>query len=78
MIESVNALALGDENSDDPMSQISQILSSHLESLQWIEGTQRDVETKVNDLEKRLRATDAGAAASLGGTSKARYGQAGR
>jgi nuclear pore complex protein Nup62 len=63
MIDSVNALSAGDGAAaagEDPMAQIVQILSSHLESLQWIDGAVRDVETKVGDVEKRVR--DAGGA----------------
>ena len=58
MIDSVNALSLPSndtESGDDPMSQISQILSSHLESLQWIDGAVREVESKVSEVEKRLQ-----------------------
>lgn len=62
MIESVNGLSGGaqddgTENVDDPLQQISQILSSHLDSLQWIDGAVQEVESKVNDIEKRLRET---------------------
>ncbi|THH02420.1 hypothetical protein EW026_g470 [Hermanssonia centrifuga] len=41
MIEQVNGLSISSETKtagDDPMGQIAQILSSHLESLQWIDG----------------------------------------
>jgi nuclear pore complex protein Nup62 len=58
MIESVNALSLpaGPETAgDDPMGQIAQILGSHLESLQWIDGAVREVETKVTEVEKRVK-----------------------
>lgn len=58
MIDGVNALSLPSNESrpaDDPMTQISQILSSHLESLQWIDGAVREVETKVSDVEKRMK-----------------------
>lgn len=61
MIDSVNALSLipngsqGAVGNDDPMMQISQILSSHLDSLQWIDGAVREVEGKVNEVEKRVR-----------------------
>ncbi|KAG0708820.1 Nsp1-like C-terminal region-domain-containing protein [Suillus ampliporus] len=34
---------------------ISQILSSHLDSLQWIDGAVREVEGKVNEVERRVR-----------------------
>jgi nuclear pore complex protein Nup62 len=73
MIESVNALSLGPDSAkestaEDPMAQIALILSSHLESLQWIDGAVREVETKVNDVEKRVSAN------GLGGSSVRRSG----
>jgi hypothetical protein len=59
MIEAVNGLSVSNkpngESNDDPMTQISQILSSHLESLQWIDGAVRDVDSKVTDIEKRVK-----------------------
>jgi len=59
MIESVNGLSLtskpNDTNGDDPMTQIAQILSSHLESLQWIDVAVREVEGKVVEVEKRVK-----------------------
>lgn len=66
MIESVNALTpskddrigdgdLGRSKDDAPLEQIAQILSSHLESLQWIDGAVREVETKVVEVERRVR-----------------------
>ncbi len=59
MIEAVNGLSVSNkpngESNDDPMAQISQILSSHLESLQWIDGAVRDVDSKVTDVEKRVK-----------------------
>lgn len=58
MIDSVNALSLASKPADavdDPMSQIAQILSSHLESLQWIDTAVREVESKTTDVEKRLK-----------------------
>ncbi|KAJ7086763.1 Nsp1-like C-terminal region-domain-containing protein [Mycena epipterygia] len=70
MIESVNALSLpsGPEvSSDDPMAQIAQILGSHLESLQWIDGAVREVEGKVTEVEKRVN--DSGYTASNSGAS---------
>ena len=79
MIESVNELSLAAEEkaSDDPMGQIAEILSSHLESLQWIDGAVREVETKVGDVEKRIR-TSEGASASLGGAKSRGLGLVGR
>jgi nuclear pore complex protein Nup62 len=58
MIESVNSLSISSnpsESADDPMTQIAQILSSHLESLQWIDVAVREVESKTVDVEKRVR-----------------------
>ncbi|KIY52338.1 hypothetical protein FISHEDRAFT_35401, partial [Fistulina hepatica ATCC 64428] len=57
MIESVNSLELNDsaEAKDDPMAQIAQILSNHLESLQWIDTSVRDVEGKVTEIERRIK-----------------------
>lgn len=58
MIESVNGLSVSSKPSDaaeDPMSQIAQILSSHLESLQWIDSSVRDVEAKGTEVEKRIK-----------------------
>lgn len=80
MIEAVNALSSGpgiqQDGSDggsgganglneDPMSQIAQILSSHLESLQWIDGTVSEVESNVLEVEKRVR--EAGLSVNGGG-----------
>lgn len=58
MIESVNSLSIGSkatEPTDDAMSQIAQILSSHLESLQWIDTAVREVENKTTEVEKKIR-----------------------
>ncbi|KII94620.1 hypothetical protein PLICRDRAFT_169358 [Plicaturopsis crispa FD-325 SS-3] len=72
MIESVNALSLGPgpgENKsqgDDPMAQIAAILSSHLESLQWIDGAVREVESKVTDVERRVNLSGGGGGKSRG------------
>jgi len=58
MIDSVNALSLASKPAnevDDPMTQIAQILSSHLESLQWIDTAVREVESKTTDVEKRIK-----------------------
>ncbi|KAI6047304.1 Nsp1-like C-terminal region-domain-containing protein [Pisolithus marmoratus] len=70
MIDSVNTLSLSATNGssprsgDDPMMQISQILNTHLESLQWIDGAVREVEGKVTEVERRVK--DAGMGNSLG------------
>ncbi|KAF8897410.1 Nsp1-like C-terminal region-domain-containing protein [Infundibulicybe gibba] len=61
MIDSVNALTStsnstdGQDAGDDPMAQIAQILSSHLESLQWIDAAVHEVEGKVTEVEKRVQ-----------------------
>lgn len=58
LIESVNTLSVSsklDDSGNDPMSQITQILSSHLDSLQWIDTSVREVENKVLEVEKRIR-----------------------
>lgn len=58
MIDSVNYISEpGNEatKKDAPLDQIASILSSHLESLQWIDGAVREVDSKVTDVEKRIR-----------------------
>jgi nuclear pore complex protein Nup62 len=61
MIETVNSLSgpLSSEGSashaEQPITQIAQILGSHLDSLQWIDGAVRDVESKVSEVEKRIK-----------------------
>lgn len=87
MIEAVNALSptsssnlsastAGDgalqTGNDDPLTQIAQVLANHLESLQWIDGAVREVEAKVGDVERRVRAADGGS-----GVASPRLGGAG-
>ena len=64
MIENVNGLSLpasqDPSEADAPMSQIAQILSSHLESLQWIDAAAREVEGKVTEVEKRMKESSYG------------------
>ncbi|KAG7097103.1 hypothetical protein E1B28_004485 [Marasmius oreades] len=75
MIESVNSLSIpagSDTCSENPMTQISQILSTHLESLQWIDGAVREVEGKVSEVEKRIK--ESGHATSLNATSAKQRG----
>ncbi|KAK0461870.1 Nsp1-like C-terminal region-domain-containing protein [Desarmillaria tabescens] len=68
IIESVNSLSLpSDSSSQDPMTQIAQILSSHLESLQWIDGAVKEVDTKVTEVEKKVR--ESGHGSSLNGNT---------
>ena len=82
MIESVNALSPNSTSNlsgsaadsavqngpalDDPLTQIAQVLANHLESLQWIDGAVREVETKVVDVERRVRGAAGDSMAGLG------------
>lgn len=81
MIEAVNALSIGPGSqqegangasggpsglNEDPMNQIGQILSSHLESLQWIDGSVKELESSVSEVEKRVR--EAGLSVNGGGS----------
>lgn len=43
------------ESQDDPLMQISAVLSAHLKSLQWIDATVQEVEAKVIEGEKRVK-----------------------
>ena len=78
LIDSVNSMSIqGDSkvvSADDPMAQISRVLSNHLESLQWIDGASRELEEKVVEVEKRIK--DVGsvsqATPALGGASGSR------
>ena len=53
------------------MTQISQILSSHLESLQWIDGAVREVEGKVTEVEKRVK--ESGGSLTAPSTNGSKY-----
>ncbi|THH13920.1 hypothetical protein EW146_g6355 [Bondarzewia mesenterica] len=62
LVESVNAVSLDGtpdgstpSSGENSMSQIAQVLSNHLESLQWIDGASRELEGKVVEVEKRVR-----------------------
>jgi nuclear pore complex protein Nup62 len=82
MIDSVNGLSLpsvsGPTDStttpsgEDPMAQIAQILSSHLESLQWIDGAVREVEGKVTEVEKQITESGVASPSLNGGGMKSR------
>lgn len=71
MIEAVNELSNTPDSAaspnEDPMAQIAQVLSNHLESLQWIDGAVREVESKVNEVERRVKS--AGGEDALTGSS---------
>ena len=81
MIEAVNALLIvpgsqKDANNgtsggatglgEDPVGQVAQILSSHLESLQWIYRSVRELESKVTEVERRVK--EAGLSVNGGGS----------
>ncbi|KAF9498483.1 hypothetical protein BDN71DRAFT_1503914 [Pleurotus eryngii] len=77
MIESVNGLSLSNGSKDgtsaeDPMTQIAQILSSHLESLQWIDGSVKEVEGKVTEVENRVKSSGLSLTGNNSGGSKSR------
>jgi len=82
MIDSVNALSLPSvsgptdgtksPSGEDPMSQIAQILSSHLESLQWIDGAVHEVEGKVTEVEKQIKESGVSSPSLNGGGTKSR------
>ncbi|KAH9938541.1 Nsp1-like C-terminal region-domain-containing protein [Fomitopsis serialis] len=68
MIDAVNTLALPadgvSQNNEDALSQIGEILSSHLMSLLWIDGSVKEVESRVNEVEKRVRLAEESGASS--------------
>ncbi|KAJ3728979.1 Nsp1-like C-terminal region-domain-containing protein [Lentinula guzmanii] len=80
MIEAVNGLTMpsgssnsgdpsasGNERSqEDPMAQISQILSSHLDSLQWIDTAAREIEGKITEVERRVGESGHGSGYGVG------------
>ena len=79
MIQSVNALteapedATGSDNgkttAEAPLEQIAQILSSHLEGLQWIDSAVREVDSKVSDVERLVRDASASGSRSSSATN---------
>jgi len=84
IIESVNSLSLPSSSGpkdvssageEDPMTRITEILSSHLESLQWIDGAVREVENRASDVEKRVKESSRGAATlGVNGHRSRRFG----
>ncbi|KAL5507999.1 NSP1 [Sanghuangporus vaninii] len=77
MIESVNSLSESENigcdvsmsKGDAPLEQIAQILSSHLESLQWIDSAVKEVENKVTDVERLVRDASVNGSRTGGGGS---------
>jgi nuclear pore complex protein Nup62 len=68
MVESVNSLnlspgpsqgsgAASDGTQDDAISTIAGILNAHLSSLQWIDGSLKEMEGKVKDAERMIKDT---------------------
>ena len=85
MIDSVNTLTDSNDaakqlsKGDAPLEQIAQILSSHLEGLQWIDGAVREVDTKVTGVEKRLKEASIGnSGVGANGSSTTGYGSSTR
>ncbi|KAF8264943.1 Nsp1-like C-terminal region-domain-containing protein [Lactarius quietus] len=79
LIESVNSMSVGQGNTkptpaEDPMAQIAQVLSNHLESLQWIDGASRELDEKVTEVEKRIKDVGGGPHGTPvpGGSSRSR------
>lgn len=67
LIDSVNAVSLSAippsssdaaKSNEDSMAGIAQVLSNHLESLNWINTSSKELEAKVGEVESRVR--DAG------------------
>ena len=65
MVESVNSLNLSpgpsqssgttdDGSQENAISTIAGILNAHLSSLQWIDGSLKDMEGKVKDAERKI------------------------
>ena len=80
LIDATNAVTLGPTDgkaaaAEDTMSQIAQVLSSHLENLQWIDTASRELEGKVSTVEKEVRSAGVGySAASPPAGQRARNG----
>ncbi|GJJ07300.1 hypothetical protein Clacol_001500 [Clathrus columnatus] len=78
MVDAINGLnistapkaPLGEHSNDDPISAIAGILNAHLSSLQWIDGSLREMESKVKDAERKIH--DVGNTHGLDGFSKVR------
>ncbi|KAF8528801.1 Nsp1-like C-terminal region-domain-containing protein [Hysterangium stoloniferum] len=84
MVDMVNSLNLSQTPSskatsadntaqDDPISTIAGILNAHLSSLQWIDGSLKDMEGKVKDAQRKLRDTEGGRGPGVSGTGRS-YG----
>lgn len=67
MVESVNSLNLSpgpsgttdDGSQEDAISTIAGILNAHLSSLQWIDGSLKDMEGKIKVAERKIKDTGA-------------------
>jgi nuclear pore complex protein Nup62 len=82
MIDAVNNLSLpsgsSDDGSEDPLTQISKILNTHLESLQWIDGAVKEVDGKVSEVERRIRSSSNSGGSGMNGSMARGRGYAGR
>lgn len=67
------------QGSEDPLTQIAAVLNAHLKSLQWIDATVQEVETKVGDAEIKVREAASGgrSGAHNAGRSVGREGSGG-
>jgi nuclear pore complex protein Nup62 len=80
LIDSVNSVSLGagaDSNanaSEDAISQIAEVLSSHLESLQWIDSASGDLEGKVVEIEKAVRGAGYSSVSPTGSRPRSGFG----
>jgi hypothetical protein len=52
LISEMNALSTKTETEDDPLTMITRILGEHLSSLEWVNGSVEDLETKLQDLNR--------------------------
>jgi len=79
MVESVNGLnlspgpsqgsaAVEDASQEDAIATIAGILNAHLSSLQWIDGSLKEMDSKVKNAERKIKDTGARGAARTGGS----------
>ena len=81
LVEAANAVSLtpATDNttptaSENSMMQIAQVLSSHLESLQWIDGASRELEGKVSEVERKVKESGLGGNGNNGSSGGGRRG----
>jgi len=54
IIEHVNTTSPNNEQANNPVNQITRILSSHMDSLQWLDTNSKSLETKLDELTKQV------------------------